>query len=59
MICILFVSGGVVGKKHFILVYVLKPLIYLDVQLQFSYIYVTICRKRVMQHISSNPITIL
>jgi hypothetical protein len=42
-------DGGVVGKKHFILAYVLKPLIYLDAQLQFSYIYVSICRKRVMQ----------
>lgn len=52
-------AGGVVGKKHFILAYVLKPLIYLDAQLQFSYIYVSICRKRVMQHIGSNPITIL
>jgi hypothetical protein len=32
-------AGGVVGKKHFILAYVLKPLIYLDARLQFSYIY--------------------
>jgi hypothetical protein len=47
-------AGGVVGKKHFILAYVLKPLIYLDAQLQFSYIYVSICRKRVMQHIGSS-----
>jgi hypothetical protein len=38
---------------------VLKPLIYLDAQLQFSYIYVSIYRKRVMQHIGSNPIIIL
>jgi hypothetical protein len=52
-------AGGVVGKKHFILAYVLKPLIYLDAQLQFSYIYVSMCRKRVMQHIGSIPITIL